>query len=85
MDTDPNLIDGSKQGLLLLVRDEFSSVPTGATINHVENNAFAYEDKVTFNLLIELVSTVNTTNTRGSGSFPFTANGTGVHNFRNEL
>ena len=50
MGTDPELIDRLNDGVFLLVRDDATSMPSGASANHMEDDRLVNEKEVTFNL-----------------------------------
>jgi hypothetical protein len=53
METNPNVVDGLHQRGTFLVGHFRPSVPSGATVDHVEDNMFSVEQQVEFDLLIE--------------------------------
>ena len=60
MQANPTGLNGIRQGLLVLVRDQGASMPSCAPVKHVENHVFVDEQKVTLDLLIEGVRDIHT-------------------------
>eukprot|EP00974_Lingulodinium_polyedra_P097222 9422403-Lingulodinium_polyedra.AAC.1 len=78
MSGDPERADRLHQGLLKLVGGKLGCTPPNASVEHVEDYAFADEQKITLNLLVELVHHVNVANVSGAWFGPLSARTTNV-------
>ena len=60
-------------------------MPSGAAIQHMEDDVFMHEEKITFHLLIESVWKVYAAGVTGAGLSPSTAYAAGMDNFWNKV
>ena len=82
---DPQFIDGLGQRFLLLVDNDLGSMPTGTSVDHVENNVFVNENEVAFDLGVEGVCYLNVACVRGAWLGPFSADLASLADFRYHL
>jgi hypothetical protein len=66
--------------LLFLVGDKLGGVPTGASIDHVEDDVLVDKDEVAFDLRVEGVRYFNVASVGGARFGPLAANSAGLAN-----
>ena len=85
MKSNPTLLNGVGERLFLLVGNQHSCVPSGASVEHVKDDMFVDEEEVTLNLLVEGVGDVDTAHVVGSWICPHSADLTRVTDLWNEI
>ena len=60
MDPNPAQVNGIRQRLFVLVRDESACMPSCASVEHVEDDVFVDEQEIALDLLIEGVRNIHT-------------------------
>ena len=73
------------QGVVGSVLDDNRCMPSGAAINHMEDDVLLHEQQVALDLLVEGVRNFNTAGIRRTLFLPLSADRTGVDNLGNEL
>ena len=85
MDRDPHGVDGFHECTLFFVGDDRCCMPSGAAIQHVEDNVFVHEEKIALHLLVESVWNVYTASVARAGLCPGAAHAASVDNFWNKV
>merc|ERR1712025_1289035 len=60
MDPNPAKVNGIRQRLLELVRDQHARMPACATVEHVEDDVLVDEQEITLDLLVKGVRDIHT-------------------------
>ena len=85
MNGNPKLVNGFHQGSFGFVGDEPGSVPSCASVQHVEDDVLLNEEKITLNLFVEFVGDLDTTRMVWPRLSPCAANLTSLNRFRNKV
>ena len=78
MDPNPAEVNGVRQRLFVLVRDESTSMPACASVEHVEDDVLVDEQEIALDLLIEGVRNIHTAHVVWARSGPHAAYLTGI-------
>ena len=73
MDPNPAKVNGIRQRLLELVRDQHARMPTCATVEHVEDDVLVDEQEITLDLLVKGVRDIHTAHVVWAWSGPHAA------------
>jgi len=73
MDPNPAKVNGIRQRLLELVRDQHARMPACATVEHVEDDVLVDEQEITLDLLVKGVRDVHTAHVVRAWSGPHAA------------
>ena len=73
VDGDPPSVDGLDQCLLGRVWDDKGGVPSCASVQHMEDDGLAHEEKITFDLLVEGVGEIHTASSAWAKLGPLSA------------
>ena len=73
MDPNPAKVNGIRQRLLELVRDQHARMPACATVEHVENDVLVDEQEIALDLLVKGVRDIHTAHVVGAWSGPHAA------------
>ena len=85
MDSNPDGCNCLLKSLILFVRYNGGSVPSSASIQHVENDEFVDEEKIALDLEVEIVGQFNAARVAWPGLLPLSADSTGLHNLWDEV
>ena len=85
MKPNPTLVNGIRQCLFVLVRDESACMPTCASVEHVEDTAFVDEQKIALDLIVKGVGKIHTAYVVWAWRGPHAAHLTGVTDFWNQI
>ena len=85
MDPNPAQVNGIRQCLFMLVRDESACMPACASVEHVEDDVLVDEKEIALDLLVESVGYVHTAHVVWAWSGPDASHLTGVTDFWNQI
>ena len=85
MESDPTLVNGIRQCLLVLVWDKSTCMPPCATVEHMEDDVFVDEQKIALELLVESVRDIHTAHVVWAWRCPHAAHLAGVTYFRDQI
>ena len=85
MDPNPAQVNGIRQRLFKLVRDENACMPACATVEHVEDDVLVDEQEIALDLLVEGIRYIHTAHVVWAWRGPHAAHLAGVTDFRDQV
>ena len=85
MDPNPAQVNGLRQRLFVLVRDESACMPTCASVEHVKDDVLVDEQEIALDLLVKGVRIIHTAYVVWARRGPHAAHLTGVADLRDQV
>ena len=85
MNCNPRSVKRLNEGLVFLVGDDDSGMPTCASVKHVKDDELMHKEKIALNLMVELIGDFHTAGVTGAWLGPLTAYVTRIDNAGNHV